>query len=216
MSTDLFKNLPDLRWLTPETFGNDLDDPSGTKGSEGTDKPNGTEGTDKPKDPAGTDKPKGPEAPSGTTSISSTSLQYLLAKLELAQSERCKEKAEDYMEEIEKIQTEQKAVADMISRARQLQNKADVDGKNVEMPEDMVKFFEERDLAIDKDGNDNKHNKDEWTYNIESLTNYQQTISNKTQIQMVNLEDMVSQYNSFLSGASSDTKEASQIMQNLA
>lgn len=159
---------------------------------------------------------KSAEEPSGTTSASSNSLQYLLAQLELAQSERCKEKAEDYMEEIEKIQSEQKAVADMISRARQLQNQADVDGKNVEMPEDMVKFFEERDLAIDKDGNDNKHNKDEWTYNIESLTNYQQTISNKTQIQMVNLEDMVSQYNSFLSGASSDTKEASQIMQNLA
>ena len=54
----------------------------------------------------------------------SGSVQMLFAKLQLAQSQLCRNQAADYMDQIEKIQEEQKKCADMVSRARELQQKA--------------------------------------------------------------------------------------------
>ncbi|MGM9663483.1 MAG: GH116 family glycosyl-hydrolase, partial [Eubacteriales bacterium] len=52
------------------------------------------------------------------------------------------------------------------------------------MPEEMVKFFEDHGLKWETTGDDKAHNYDEWRYNLESLTNYQESISNKTQTLM--------------------------------
>ena len=52
------------------------------------------------------------------------SVQMMFAKLQLAQSEICKNQAEAYMEQIESIQEEQELCAKMIEDARELQNKA--------------------------------------------------------------------------------------------
>ncbi|NLY41893.1 MAG: hypothetical protein GX055_09775, partial [Desulfovibrionales bacterium] len=51
-------------------------------------------------------------------------IQLMFAKLQMAQSMICKNQANDYMKQIQDIQEEQKKCADMISRARDLQNTA--------------------------------------------------------------------------------------------
>ena len=52
------------------------------------------------------------------------SVQMMFAKLQLAQSEICKNQAESYMKQIEDIQEEQELCANMIEQARKLQNDA--------------------------------------------------------------------------------------------
>ena len=151
------------------------------------------------------------------------SIQLAFAKLQLAQAQTSKTQAESYMKQIEDIQSDQKTVAEMIQRARTLQNKAkngegDVAGDNKAcyMPDDMVAYFKEKGISFDTQGNDNKHNYDEWTYNIESLTSYQESISNKTQTLMVYLQDFISQYNSYLQGANSAISTAGQVLTSIA
>ena len=66
------------------------------------------------------------------------SIQFMFAKLQLAQAQICKNAATDYMNQIEAVQQEQKEVAEMISKARELQNKCDKKNKNTtEMQDDM-------------------------------------------------------------------------------
>ncbi len=143
------------------------------------------------------------------------SIQFAFAKLQLAQAQTCKYQAEQYMKKIENVQKEQAAVTDMISRARKLQDEAS-DSKCTTMPDDMVKFFNERGLCIESTGKDNLHNKNEWTVNIESLTNYQESISNKTQTLMVYLQDFISQYNSYLQGANTAISNSTQVLTSIA
>lgn len=45
--------------------------------------------------------------------------------------------------------------------------------------------------------------KDQWEFNLKSLTNYQETLGSYTQTDMVYLQDYMSQYNSFMQGANS-------------
>lgn len=143
-------------------------------------------------------------------------IQLMFAKLQLAQSEMCKNQANDYMKQIQDIQEEQKACADMISRARELQNQAKTGDKATVMPDDMKKFFTDRGLSWDTKGNDDKHNKDEWDYNMKSLTNYQEQIGSKTQTLMVYLQDFIGQYNSFLQGANTAISNSNQVLTNIA
>ncbi len=144
------------------------------------------------------------------------SIQFAFAKLQLAQAQTAKDQAQSYMKQIEDIQSDQKTVASMIQRARELQNEAKTGNKCTTMPSDMVEYFKEKGLAYDKTGDDDYHDKDEWTYNIESLTSYQESISNKTQTLMVYLQDFISQYNSYLQGANSAISTASQVLTSVA
>ncbi|GAB1409645.1 hypothetical protein MASR1M90_07990 [Desulfovibrionales bacterium] len=143
-------------------------------------------------------------------------IQLMFAKLQMAQSQLCKTQANDYMKQIQDIQEEQKKCADMIATARDMQNKAKTDGKATEMPPSMVKFFNDRGLSFDKTGGDNAHNKDEWEYNLKSLTNYQEQIGSKTQTLMVYLQDFIGQYNSFLQGANTAISNANQVLTSIA
>ena len=145
-----------------------------------------------------------------------SSIQMKFAALQLAQAQLCKNSANEYMDQIEKIQDEQKKSAEMIAKARDLQNQAKTGDKATEMPADMIQFFKDRGLSWDKTGDDNFHNKDEWEYNIQSLTNYQESISNKTQTLMVYLQDFIGQYNSYTQGASSQVSQAMQTLQAIA
>ena len=104
----------------------------------------------------------------------------------------------------------------MISEARKLQNEAKTNDKCTEMPQQMADWMTARGLSYDTTGDDLAHSYDEWTYNIESLTNYQESISNKTQTLMVYLQDFISQYNSYLQGASSAVSNASQVLTAVA
>jgi hypothetical protein len=146
------------------------------------------------------------------------SIQFLFAKLQLAQSEICKNQAESYMKQIETIQEEQKLCAEMIEQARALQNEAKAvsDTHATAMPQKMIDFYKERGLSFDLTGGYTTHNADEWDYNIKSLTNYQEQIGTKTQTLMVYLQDFVGQYNSYLQGANTQIANANQTLTNIA
>ena len=148
----------------------------------------------------------------------SGSVQMMFARLQLAQSQLCKNQAEDYMKQVEDIQEEQKKCADMISKARELQNTAKQGGEDncTTMPADMKEFFEKRGLKWETTGSDDLHNADEWDYNLKSLTNYQEQIGNKTQTLMVYLQDFIGQYNSYLQGANTQISNANQTLTNIA
>ena len=146
------------------------------------------------------------------------SLQMMFAKLQLAQSQICKNQAEDYMSQIEEIQEEQKKCAEMIEQARDLQQQAKQGGENscTTMPQEMKDFFTQRGLSWETTGNDALHNSEEWDYNLKSLTNYQEQIGNKTQTLLIYLQDFIGQYNSYQQGASSAISEANQTLSNIA
>ena len=81
----------------------------------------------------------------GTIDLGPTdSIQFMFAKLQLAQAQICKNAATDYMNQIESVQQEQKEVAEMISKARELQNQCDKKNKQTtEMPDDMKQWMQE-------------------------------------------------------------------------
>ena len=151
------------------------------------------------------------------------SIQFAFAKLQLAQSMICKNNAEAFLKQIEETQAEQTKTAEMISKARALQNACQAkegdcpwDKSAAMMPQEMIDFFKERNLAFDTKGNDAANNFDEWTFNIQSLTNYQESVSNSTQTKMVYLQDMISQYNSYLQGAMSAIQKATTVLERIA
>ena len=152
-----------------------------------------------------------------------TGVQMMFAKLQLAQSQLCKNQAESYMKQIEDIQAEQKKCADMIAKARELQNAAkngtgdcSWDKNASMMPQEMADYFNKHGLSYDKKGNDLANNKDEWDYNLKSLTNYQEQIGTSVQTKMVYLQDFIGQYNSYLQGANTQIANANQVLNNLA
>ena len=149
------------------------------------------------------------------SNLGAGSIQFKFAQMQMKQAQANKAQAEEYMKQIETIQDEQKLVADMVSRARQLQNEAKTGDKCTTMPDDMVKFFKDRGLSWDTAGNDKLHNKDEWEYNIKSLTNYQEQVGQKTQTLMVYLQDFMGQYNSFLEGCKSSIDAAVNTLKTL-
>jgi len=144
------------------------------------------------------------------------SLQFMFAKLQMAQSQICKNEAESYMKQIETIQEEQAETAEMIELARKLQDEAKSKDKCTDMPPEMVKFFEQRGLSWDTTCNDKAHNADQWDYNLKSLTNYQEEIGNKTQTLMIYLQDFIGQYNSYQEGAMSAISSATQTLRSIA
>ncbi len=147
---------------------------------------------------------------------SSSSVQLMFAKLQLANSQLCKMNAENYLDEITKTQEKQTEIADMIEKARALQNEAETKNTTTTMPDEMVQFFKDNGLAIDQHGNgDNLHYADEWEFNIQSLTNFQKKFESSTQTQMVYLQDFISQMNSYLQGANSAIQDQSQVLSSI-
>ena len=146
------------------------------------------------------------------------SIQFLFAKLQMAQSQICKSQAESYMNQIELIQEEQELCAKMIEEARKQQNEAKAGGEKhaTAMSPEMQKFFNDRGLSFDLTGGYDTHNADEWDYNIKSLTNYQEQIGNKTQTLMIYLQDFIGQYNSYQEGAMSAISSANQTLRSIA
>jgi len=146
----------------------------------------------------------------------SNSIQFKFAMLQLTQSQICKNSAEDYIKQIEKSQQEQKEVAAMIQKARDLQQQAKNKNDCTDMPADMVEFFKKRGLSEESTGNDHRHTKDEWEYNLKSLTNYQDQLGTNTQLLMTYIQDMMGQYDAYLQGAKSSIDKGSETTRSLA
>jgi hypothetical protein len=147
---------------------------------------------------------------------SGTSIQLMFAALQLKLAAASKDKAKNYMDTMTDNQNKVKECADMISRARALQNEAKTKNAGSYMPDDMVKYFNDHGLAFDHKGNDNLHNNDEWEFNIKSLSNYQETLNTGTQQQMVFVQDFMGQYNSYLTGANSAIQQSNQTLSTIA
>ena len=159
------------------------------------------------------------------------SVQFMFAKLQLAQSQICKNEAESYMKQIETIQEEQTETAKMIELARDLQQKGKAgEGVGKEsisgtttagkdcypMPQELVDYMDKRGLSYPNSDNDYILGEEEWDYTLKSLTNYQEQIGTKTQTLMVYLQDFIGQYNSYLQGANTQVANANQTLTNIA
>ena len=153
---------------------------------------------------------------SGTTSMSEVfndidfnsdnSMQLMFAKLQLAQAQLCKDSANSCMQQLQGLQEEQTLSADTLEKMRQLQAEG-----ATEMPEDMLSFMRDRGLAYCE-----PKDFDCWAYNIESLTVYQDGLASQTQSLMVNLQDFMGQYNSYLQGANSSVNSAADTLAAIA
>ena len=84
------------------------------------------------------------------------------------------------------------------------------------MSQELVDFMNERGLSFPNSDKDYILGKDEWDHALKSLTNYQETVGNKTQTLMVYLQDFIGQYNSYLQGANTQISNANQTLTNLA
>ena len=153
---------------------------------------------------------------SGTTALSEAlndidlgstdNIQFLFAKLQLAQAQLCKDSANSYMQQIERLQAELALTADTLEKMRQLQAEG-----ATELPEDMLTFMRDRGLAYYE-----PEILDYWSYNIESVMTYQDSLTDQTQTLMVYLQDFISQYNSYLQGASNSINNASETLAAIA
>ncbi|MEG2139975.1 MAG: hypothetical protein RRY20_04210 [Bilophila sp.] len=152
-------------------------------------------------------------------------IQLRFAKLLLKLSNASKLQADDYMKQVEGIQGKQKEAAAMIEEARAQINKFN-DPKYVEfsMSPEMKQYFEDEKLKLGTItkmtttvestscsetatqitmGNTPRavFTKEQWEFNLKSLTNHQEQLGTKTQSLMVFLQDFVGQYNANLTGA---------------
>ena len=153
----------------------------------------------------------------GTNLDTSTSIQMQFAALQLALAQSNKEKASQYIEDITANQEKAKECAKMISLARAQQNLVKDGGSNL-MDSTMVKYYKDNGLSYDTKGGptDYRHDKNEWEYNIKSLTIYQETLGTNTQQMMVYVQDFMGQYNSYLTGANSCIQQANQTLAAIA
>jgi hypothetical protein len=149
-------------------------------------------------------------------STGTSSIQLMFAELQMKLSQDFKEKALEKMDTIKKSQELAKQTADMIAKARDLQNTAKNSGGCSTMPADMKAFFNQNGLKWETTGNDDLHNKDEWEYNIKSLTNFQEQVGADTQQLMVFIQDFMGQYNAYLNGANASIRESNQTLAGLA
>lgn len=146
----------------------------------------------------------------------STSINFIFAKLQMELAASAKESAMGYIKQIEESQKKQKEVADMLQRCRVLQNQAKESGSPTEMPADIRAFMDKNNLAYDLSSDDSFHNKDEWDVAIRSLQNYQEQIGTDIQTQMVYVQDFMGQYNSYTQGANSAIQSGMQTLTNIA
>ena len=147
---------------------------------------------------------------------SATLLELMLARSQIELAEANRQQALDIIEQIKTIQDKQKQVAAFIAKARECQNKAKNDDRATEMPADMAEFMKANGLSYDTTGNDLKMNKDEWEYNIKSLTNYQEQLGGEMQRLMVSVQDFMGQYNAYLQEANSAISNSNQMPIELA
>lgn len=142
--------------------------------------------------------------------------QILFAQLQIAQAEICKKEAESYMARIESIQCEQEECAEMIDRARELQSEARAKDGTTAMPDDMLAYFSAHGLSLPEKANVSAYSPDNWDVVLGSLTDYQESIGNNTQTQMVYLQDFIGQYNSYLQSANAQVKTADQTLSSIS
>ena len=154
---------------------------------------------------------------------STTSLQFMFAKLQMELSQAAKDSAMEKMDQIKASQEERKQVSQLLNECRQQQANAKSgtgdcpwDKKASMMSEECQKYMDEHGLAYDKTGNDLANNEDEWKVAITSLEGRLDEVGSDTQQMMVYVQDFMGQYNSYLQGANTQINNGNQTLQSLA
>lgn len=145
-------------------------------------------------------------------------IQLKFAKLLLQLSNSCKTQANNYMKEIEGIQEKQRDVAERIERARtEINAIGDSKTASTVMTDKMKDFFIKHDLkfGVPVAGKPGAYTKEQWEFNLKSLTNYQDQIGTKTQSLMVMLQDFIGQYNANLTGAKTAITDFNDMLKTL-
>lgn len=154
------------------------------------------------------------------------SINFIFAQLQMELAASAKLAAIDYITQVEKVQAEQKEVADMLQRCRDLQDQAKDSGGCTEMPADIRSFMDKNDLTYSLTTGgvknptrvtaDSLHDKDEWDVAIQSLQAYQETVGTDIQTLMVYVQDFMGQYNAYTQGANSAIQSGMQTLTSVA
>ena len=164
---------------------------------------------------------------SGVGSLGSCmSVNFIFAKLQMELAASAKDSALGYIKQVESAQAEQKEVADMLQKCRELQNQAKESGECTEMPAEIREYMDKNELTYDyttsgvsnpdRKTADSWHNKDEWDVAIQSLQAHQETIGTDIQTLMVYVQDFMGQYNSYTQGANSAIQSGMQTLTSVA
>lgn len=139
------------------------------------------------------------------------SLNEIFARLQMELAQSSKDSAMGGINEIEKLQSEQKELAGYLDQARALQAQAKSSGSYTLMPDAMKRYMDQNHLAYDRTGGDALHDKDEWNVAIQSLQARQERLGTDIQQQMVHVQDFMGQYNSYTQGSNSVNNNASSV-----
>ena len=166
-------------------------------------------------------------ATSGTSSVFSTfsasgSPQLALAMLQMELARTNKESALGGIKEIETEQAKTKEIADMMNLARECKQvgihentKGIPDGMN----EGLRSYLKNNGITVpggkDIEGNYEKVSA-AWDRVIAQLQTKMDTVGANIQTQMVQLQDFMGQYNSYIQGANSAVSQSNQVLSGLA
>ena len=155
----------------------------------------------------------------GTFSASG-SPQMALAMLQMELAKTNKDQAMSGIKEIENEQAKKKELADVLNQAREYKGSSSNYTKQAGGQPYTSKDFNEKvegmglsvpDKAGDKEGNDKN-----WDKLIAQLQTKMDTMGANIQTQMVQLQDFMGQYNSYVQGANSAISQSNQVLTSLA
>lgn len=134
-------------------------------------------------------------------------------QLELAQSS--KSQAMGYMNEIQKMQEEQRTVAEYLNQARDFWQIAKDSKESTAMPTEMRTYMEKKRLYLPQSGV-NRYDKNGWEIVILALEGYQESLGIQIQQQMVFVQDYMGQYNSYFQNLNSQISNANNTLVGLS
>ena len=149
-------------------------------------------------------------------SFSGSSPQLALAMLQMELAQANKQQAMSSIKEIENEQAEKKKVAGFLTIARECREKAASTKSKSEMPSDMAQFLQSKKISYRHTGDDLFLTSNEWDTVIDALTEHLNGIGKSIQTQMVQLQDFMSQYNSYMQGANTAIAQSNQVLSGLA
>lgn len=140
----------------------------------------------------------------------SPQLAFAMLQMELAKAN--KDAAMQGIQDIRKQQALKKECSEYLNMAREYQNSKK---KGDDCSDDFKKYCSARGISLPDSGDKDK-NKTQWDKVIAQLQTHLDTLGSDIQTQMVQLQDMMGQYNSYMQGANSAIATSNQTLSSLA
>ena len=146
--------------------------------------------------------------------------QLALAMLQMELAKTNKEAALGGIKEIESQQAEKKRISDIMNQAREYRgsssNYTKQAGGTPYTSSDFNKAVEGMGFSVPDKAGDKEGNDKNWDKLIAQLQTKLDTVGANIQTQMVQLQDFMGQYNSYMQGANSAISQSNQILAGLA